>query len=89
VPLFVKTFEGQIRSDEVKSFELGPFMKGVWVRLKSYDNETTEGIIRNIQDSLLVPGFFLNPPDPWSNNELLYVVKNSVSEFLVRGVRYA
>ncbi|MHB8655917.1 MAG: DUF6982 domain-containing protein [Terriglobia bacterium] len=86
---FVKTFEGPNRTDEVKSFQMAPNLDGVWVRLKFYDDETTEGVIRNTHDFIHEPGFFLNPPDPLSNNELMYVVKNSVSEFLILGARHS
>ncbi len=85
---FVKAFEGRAHSKEVKNFETGPSTGGLWVRVKFYDNEWTEGVAPNSILFLSGPGFFLKPPDPHSNNEMVYVVKSSLVEFLVRGVRY-
>lgn len=84
---FVKSFEGRKEYKEVKFFDAHPPIEGLWVRLKFFDNEATEGVVRNSLDMLLNPGFFVKPPDPDSNNEFLYVVKSSLIEFQVLGVR--
>lgn len=84
---FVKSFEGREEYKEVKFFETHPMIEGLWVRLKFYDNESIEGVVRNSLDLLVNPGFFLKPPDPQSNNEILYVVKASLSEFQVMGIK--
>ncbi len=85
---FVKTFEGRKSEFELKHFESGPSVGGLWVRVKFYDNEWIEGLMRNSMHLLTDPGFFLKPPDSQSNNEILYVVKASLADFMVRGVRY-
>ena len=85
---FVKSFEGHALQEEIKHFKNGPPIAGLWVRLRFYDKEFTEGVVRNSLHFLNGPGFFLKPPDPHSNNEMLYVVKSSLVEFMVRGVRY-
>jgi len=83
---FVKTFEGTKEYKEMKFFEKNPAIKGLWVRVKFFDNEHIEGVVRNSIQYLVEPGFFLKPPDLQSNNEILYVVKNSLADFRVLGV---
>ena len=84
---FVKTFQGSRDYREITFFEKYPPIKGLWVRVSFYDRESTEGVVRNSLEFLVDPGFFLKPPDPQSNNELIYVVKSSLAEFRVLGVR--
>ncbi len=83
---FVKSFEGRSGYREVKFFDKNPPIKGLWVRVQFYDNESLEGIVQNSIDFLVKPGFFLKPPDPASNNAILYVVKSSLADFRVLGV---
>jgi hypothetical protein len=83
---FVKSFEGHHDYKEVKFFEKNPPIKGLWVRVKFYDDEFLEGVVRNSVQFLTEPGFFLKPPDLQSNNEILYVIKNSLVDFRVLGV---
>lgn len=84
---FVKSFEGSKAYHEVKFFNSQPLLEGLWVRLRFKDNESTEGIIYNSLINLVSPGFFLKPPDPSSNNEIVYVLKDSLSDFRILGVR--
>jgi len=84
---FVKSFEGRKEYSEVKFFEKNPPIKGLWVRIRFYDDEHLEGVVKNSIDFLVEPGFYLKPPDPLSNNEILYVVKESLADFRVLGVR--
>ena len=84
---FVKTFEGRSDYKEIKFFQSNPTLEGLWVQLRFEDSEVTEGILQNSLRYLREPGFFLKPPDPYSNNEIVYVLKNSLSEFRVLGVR--
>ncbi len=83
---FVKTFDGRKEDKEIKFFEKNPPIKGLWVRVKFYDHEFLEGVVRNSLQYLVEPGFFLKPPDLQSNNEILYVVKSSLVDFRVLGV---
>ncbi len=83
---FVKSFEGRKEYREVKFFDKNPPIKGLWVRVQFYDHESLEGIVQNSIDFLVNPGFFLKPPDPASNNAVLYVVKSSLCDFRVLGV---
>ena len=84
---FVKSFDGSKHYEEVKFFKAHPIVEGLWVRLKFSDNENTEGVIYNSIHYLKNPGFFMKPPDPHSNNQMVYVLRSSLTEFRVLGVR--
>lgn len=84
---FVRSFEGSKEYGEVKFFDKHPPIKGLWVRVQFYDHESLEGVVQNSLHWIVNPGFFLKPPDPRSNNEVLYVVKQSLIDFRVLGVR--
>jgi hypothetical protein len=84
---FVKSFEGNKDYREIKFFDKSPPIEGLWVRAKFYDGEALEGVVRNSLDYLTQPGFFLKPPDAQANNEVMYVVKSSLIDFRVLGVR--
>ncbi len=84
---FVKTFEGRRDYNEVKFFVNSPTIQGIWVQVRFKDNEYLEGVIHNSMHHLIDPGFFLKPPDPNSNNEMIYVLKSSIIDYRVLGVR--
>lgn len=84
---FVKSFEGQKEYREIKFFEKNPTIKGLWVQVRFYDRESLEGIVPNSLHFLVEPSFALKPPDPLSNNEVLFVIKSSLTDFRVLGVR--
>jgi hypothetical protein len=85
---FVKSFEGKGAYKEIKFFEGHPAIEGLWVRLKFLDGEWTEGVVRNSHHFLTEPGFLVKPPDPQSNNDILYIIKAFLTEFQVLGVRH-
>jgi hypothetical protein len=84
---FVKTFEGRRDYNEVKFFVNGPSIQGIWVQVRFKDNEYLEGVIHNSMHHLVDSGFFLKPPDPNSNNEMVYILKSSIVDYRVLGVR--
>ena len=84
---FVKSFEGSPDYSEVKFFHSNPAVEGLWVQVKFHDGEVIEGILHNSVRHVLDAGFFLKPPDPLSNNKLIYVLKKSLEDFRVLGVR--
>jgi hypothetical protein len=86
---FVRKFSGNKEYSEVKFFETQPKIDGLWVRVTFYDAELIEGIVTNDIRFLLDDGFYLKPPDPNSNNRLVYVVKMALKEFAVLGVQYS
>ncbi len=84
---FVKTFEGDKDYNEVKFFDRQPAIGGLWVRVQFQDKESLEGVIQNSLAFLIEPGFFMRPPDPESNNQILYVIKSSLRDFRIMGVK--
>ncbi len=84
---FVKSFQGNPQYSEIKFFNGEPKIEGLWVHLTFSDNEKTEGIVHNSIGFLTEPGFLMKPPDPNSNNQAVYVLKESLTHFRVVGVR--
>jgi len=84
---FVKSFSGNPRYAEIKFFNGEPKIEGLWVHLMFVDNEKIEGIVHNSIAFLTEPGFLMKPPDPNSNNQAVYVLKESLTHFRVVGVR--
>jgi uncharacterized protein DUF6982 len=84
---FVKTLEGRTDYVEVKFFERNPQIEGLWIKIKFKDGEVTEGIVHNSLPFVADSGFFLRPPDPQSNNRVVYVVKGFLIDFRVLGIR--
>src|SRR5690242_4368644 len=84
---FVKSLEGRTDYVEVKFFERNPQIEGLWVKIKFKDGEVTEGIVHNSLPFVADTGFFLRPPDPQSNNRVVYVVKGFLSDFRILGIR--
>ncbi len=84
---FVKEFEGNKQYNEVKIFSNIPLIQGIWVQVRFKDGEYLEGVVHNSIQHLVEKGFFMKPPDPESNNEMVYVLKSSVTEYRVLGVR--
>ncbi|MBV9074372.1 MAG: hypothetical protein JOZ10_12115 [Acidobacteria bacterium] len=84
---FVKTLEGKTDYVEIKFFERNPQIAGLWIKIQFKDGEVTEGIVHNSLPFVTEPGFFLRPPDPHSNNRIVYVVKSFLSDFRVLGIR--
>jgi hypothetical protein len=84
---FVKTLEGRTDYVELKFFERNPQIEGLWIKIKFKDGEVTEGIVHNSLPFVADSGFFLRPPDPQSNNRVVFVVKGFLSDFRVLGIR--
>lgn len=84
---FVRTLEGRNDYVELKFFERNPQIEGLWIKIRFKDGEITEGIVHNSLPFVADPGFFLRPPDPQSNNRVVYAVKSFLSEFRVLGIR--
>lgn len=84
---FVRTFDGRTDYTEVKFFQAHPAIAGLWVRVRYSDNEVCEGIVHNSLDFIEKPGFFMKPPDPQSNNRMVYVLKKFLVDFQVLGIQ--
>jgi hypothetical protein len=84
---FVREFQGQSTYDELRFFRNVPEFPGLWVRLRFADDEITEGLVYNSLPLLTDRGFFLKPPDPKSNNKMVYALKKHLVDFQVLGVK--
>ncbi len=83
---FVKDFEPLDPATERKVFSTRPKMDGLWVRVKFRDGEVMDGILANNLLQLEAPGFTVVPPDPYSNNQRLFLPRTALSELQVLGV---
>ncbi len=84
---FVKSFEGDKKKHAVRFYANGPSVHGIWVEVRFHDGEVVEGVIHNSLHHLVEDGFLLSPSDPDSNNEVIYVLKSSIQNYRVLGVR--
>lgn len=83
---FVRDFEGDREHLERKVFTSRPKSDGLWLRMKFKDNEVLDGILPNNLLLLAEKGFTVIPPDPYANNQRIYVPKSSLAELTVLGV---
>ncbi len=83
----VKTLEGNALRNPLHFHTHRPVSKGLWVRIQFDDGELMEGIVANTAAHLLAPCVTLIPTDPGSNNRLVYVPKNRLTQFEVLGLR--
>jgi hypothetical protein len=84
---YVNSFEGNPSHKQLNFSTSAPIVHGIWVRLQFSDGEVMEGIVHNSLRYLIDPGFFLIPTDPGSNNKLAYIVKSSLVDHRVLGLR--
>jgi len=84
---YVNSFEGDEHHKPLQFHSRAPIVHGIWVRLLFLDGEVMEGIVHNSIHYLIDPGFFLQPSDPGSNNKLVYVMKSSLKDYRVLGIR--
>jgi len=82
---FVKDFDPP-DPDERKVFTTRPKLDGLWVRLKFRDGEVMDGILANNLLSMEPHGFSVVPPDPYSNNQRLFLPRAALTEVQVLGV---
>ena len=83
---FVKDFEPPDPAAERKVFSTRPKMDGLWVRVKFRDGEVMDGILANNLLLTESQGFTVVPPDPYSNNQRLFLPRAALIELQVLGV---
>jgi hypothetical protein len=83
---FVKDFEPPDPATERKVFSTRPKMDGLWVRVKFRDGEVMDGILANNLLRMESHGFTVVPPDPYSNNQRLFLPRAALAELQVLGV---
>lgn len=82
---FVKDFEGAA-PPEHNVFNTRPKMDGLWVRMRFRDEEVMDGILPNNLLQIEVFGFTVTPPEPYSNNQRVFVPRAALKEVQVLGV---
>jgi len=80
---FVKDFDTTDAEPERKVFNTRPKTDGLWVRMTFRDDEVMEGILANNLLQLDPYGFTIVPPDPYSNNQRIFLPKTALKELLV------
>ncbi len=83
---FVRDFDGDREHLERKVFTSRPKLEGLWLRMKFKDDEILDGILPNNLLLISDKGFTVIPPDPYANNQRIYVPKTSLAELTVLGV---
>ena len=83
---FVRDFEGNPQRPERKIFHSRPRQSGLWVRMVFKDNELLEGLTPNNLLDLDPAGFYITPPDVYSNNLRIFIPRNSLTAIEVLGV---
>jgi hypothetical protein len=83
---FVRDFEPAEAGGERKVFSTRPKMDGLWVRVKFRDGEVMDGILPNDLLRIESQGFTIVPPDPYSNNQRLFLPRMALVEMQVLGV---
>jgi hypothetical protein len=83
---FVRDFDGDREHLERKVFTSRPKTDGLWLRMRFKDDELLDGIIPNNLLLMNERGFTVVPPDPYANNQKIFVPKTSLAELTVLGV---
>ena len=83
---FVRDFPTDAMPDDRKVFLTRPKMEGLWVRMLFRDNDLMEGIIPNNLLQIDPYGFAFVPPDPFSNNQRIFVPREALRDIHVLGV---
>jgi len=83
---FVKEFDAAEQEPERKVFNTRPKTDGLWVRMTFRDDEVMEGILANNLLQIDAHGFTVVPPDPYSNNQRIFLPKAALKELQVLGV---
>ena len=81
---FVREFEAP--GGERQVFQTRPKMPGLWVNLQFRDGDRMEGIIPNNLMLLDNSGITLTPPDPFGNQQKVFVPRTSLAAVEVLGV---
>jgi len=86
VVCFVKDFDAVETAGEKRVFTARPKLDGLWVRMVLRDGEIMEGVHSNDLLQIGATGFTLTPPDPFANNQRLFVPRAALREIQVLGV---
>ncbi|MBZ5582285.1 MAG: hypothetical protein LAQ30_08795 [Acidobacteriia bacterium] len=82
---FVRDFESPALAER-RVFHTRPKMEGLWVSFHFRDGEVMEGILPNSLLQIETYGFTLVPPDPYGNNQRVFIPRAAVTLAEVLGV---
>ncbi len=83
---FVRDFDSAGQIPEQKVFNNRPKIDGLWVRMRFRDGEVMEGVLPNNLLQLETSGFTVTPPEPYSNNQRVFIPRPALAEVQVLGV---
>jgi hypothetical protein len=83
---FVRDFDGAREPLEAKLFQTRPKMEGLWMRMKFRDGDLLDGMLSNDLLALDSHGFTVTPPEPYSNNQRVFVPKDALVSLQVLSV---
>ena len=83
---FVKDFDTAPQPAEARVFNTRPKLDGLWIRMRFRDQELMDGILANNLLQLEPYGFTVTPPEPYSNNQRVFVPRAALAELQVLGV---
>ena len=81
---FVREFESA--ADTRRVFNTRPKMEGLWMSFRFRDGELMEGVMPNNLLQLEPYGFTIIPPDPYSNQQRIFIPKLALDAVEVLGV---
>lgn len=82
---FVREFESGAESER-RVFNTRPKMEGLWVSFQFRDGEILEGVMPNNLLPLEPHGFTVIPPDPYGNQQRLFIPRTALRAAEVLGV---
>lgn len=83
---FVRDFDGHRERPERKVFLSRPRMSGLWIRMTFKDAEILDGLISGDLLSHEHHGYFVTPPDVYSNNLKIYIPRGALAALEVLDV---
>jgi len=83
---FVRDFPNAASPEDRKVFHTRPKMEGLWVRMLFKDGDLMEGILPNNLLQIDPYGYAFVPPDPFSNNQRIFVPREALRDIHVLGV---
>jgi hypothetical protein len=81
---FVREFEAA--GEEKKLFQSRPKLEGLWVRMRFHDDDVLDGVLPNDLLQVTEKGLTITPPDPYSNNQKIFVPRTALVALTVLGV---
>lgn len=82
---FVREFESGAEAER-RVFNTRPKMEGLWVSFEFRDGEILEGVMPNNLLAIEPQGFTVIPPDPYSNQQRVFIPRTALRGAAVLGV---